>query len=573
MPDSSRLTGGDAPAQRRRRRKSGIALALLAIVLAAVVFGLPRLLDLNRYRDRIVSEIEKATGGKVALGRIAWGISTGLWVEADGLSIARAPGFPVDLAVGRVSVRLAFRPLLSKRIVVTRLLLDRPDVSLRLAPGPDDATPKAKPSPSGGSPAGAGPPVTIEKLVLQKGRFRLEDGVALPGRVLVHTATNIDLTVSPVIAGRTASFDISFEEEGPEGLGPFKAHGTLAGLKAFVAFENPLLTADVSIPALQVEGLKPFLAGTEVIQRLSGQVGLAVHYTWDLGGRHSFDGTLDLDRAAYADPSLWEAPLPGTATTVAFRMNLDPDRLTFEEVSVKRGPLAVAAHGVLDNLGGATQIRDAKASLQSAVPELIAVVPWNALGPSGPKLRDDLRTAERALSDRASSLRISARGSGFPGRGRVEGSLKGPLRVDPDASEEAAALLRRTGWENVRGTADVDLDFSLEIARPKDLRLHGRVALREFTAKPLGLPIRFENLEADADVTPDSAEISRLSTTVALPAVSPDSDGRVTVSLQGPVRRVAGAAGRHPASSRDHPDSAPGGFRRSCPGKAPAGPP
>jgi uncharacterized protein involved in outer membrane biogenesis len=547
------MTGGDAPAPGRRRRKLLLALGFLAVVLAAVVLGLPRLLDLNRYRGDVVAAIEKATGGKATLGRISWGISTGLWFEADGLSIARAPGFPVDLGVARVSVRLALRPLLSRKIVVTRLFLETPDVVLRL-PGPGEAASKATPSPDARTPSAAPPPVTVEKLVLKDGRFRLEDGVALPGRVLVHTATNIDLSVAPVTPGRTATFDLSFVEEGPAGLGPFKAHGTLAGLKTFVSFENPLLVADVSIPALQVEGLKPFLANTAVIQRLSGQVGLAVHYTWDLGGRHSFDGTLDLDRAAYSDLSLWEAPLPGTATAVAFRMNLDPDQLTFEEVSVKRGPLAVAAHAVLDNLGGAAEIRDASASLQSTVPELIAVVPWNALGPSGPKLRDDLRTAERALSDRASSLRISARGSGFPGRGRVEGSLKGPLRVDPAASGEAAALLRRTGWEDVRGTADVDVDFSLEIARPKDLRLQGRIALREFTAKPLGLPIRFENLEADADVTRDSAEISRLSTIVALPAEDAARDGhRFSVSLEG---RVDGWSAQ-PAVTLRHLETSP----------------
>ncbi len=91
MPDSSRLTGGDAPAPARRHRKLGIVLGLLAIILIAAVFGLPRLLDLNRYRGAIAAEIEKATGGKAALGRISWGIATGLWVEADGLSIARAP--------------------------------------------------------------------------------------------------------------------------------------------------------------------------------------------------------------------------------------------------------------------------------------------------------------------------------------------------------------------------------------------------------------------------------------------------------------------------------------------------
>ncbi len=330
-------------------------------------------------------------------------------------------------------------------------------------------------------------------------------------------------------------FDLSFEEAGPAGLGPFKAHGTLSGLTSLVAFEHPLLSADVSIPALQVEGLKPFLADTAVIQRLSGQVGLTVRYTWDLGGRHTFDGMLDLDQAAYADPSLWDAPLPGTATTVAFRMSLDPGRLTFEQASVKRGPLSVAAHGTLDNLGGAVVIRDAEGTLESPVKDLLAAIPWNAFGPSGPRLREEVRSAERILPDGVKGLALSALISGFPGEPRVEGTVRGPLRVDSAASEEGAGRARRAGWEEVRGAADLDLRFSFPLRRTKEIRVDGRVALRAFAGKPLALPIRLENLEADAEVTLDSAGVSRFSTTVVLPPAVAGAGDRFTLSLAGRV--------------------------------------
>ena len=44
----------------------------------------------NRYRHRIVSELETALGGNVRIGRIAWGITTGLWVEVYEFSVAGA---------------------------------------------------------------------------------------------------------------------------------------------------------------------------------------------------------------------------------------------------------------------------------------------------------------------------------------------------------------------------------------------------------------------------------------------------------------------------------------------------
>ena len=52
---------------------------MVAVTAALII---PKLIDLNRYKGLITSEIEKAMGGKVTLGHLSWGVSNGIWLEA-----------------------------------------------------------------------------------------------------------------------------------------------------------------------------------------------------------------------------------------------------------------------------------------------------------------------------------------------------------------------------------------------------------------------------------------------------------------------------------------------------------
>ncbi len=119
----------------RRWKKFGIIFGILAIVLILVVIIFPKLIDLNRYNGLIVSEVEKAVGGEVKLGRISWGISHGIWLEIDGFSILDASAFPGDVKLSRIYTHVSIPPLLKKKFVMNKLLLESSEVKMRLEPG------------------------------------------------------------------------------------------------------------------------------------------------------------------------------------------------------------------------------------------------------------------------------------------------------------------------------------------------------------------------------------------------------------------------------------------------------
>ena len=179
-----------------RRKRTGIILAVLAFLLMAAVVIVPRLIDLNRYRGLIASELEKALGGRVSLGPLAWGIGNGIWLEADRLAIQGATILPVDLEIPRIYAKVSLLPLLAKRVVVKKLLFENPEVTIRLVPRPKEKE-EAESAPTDVTQDSTDPPlpveICIETLELRKGRLRLEDSLSVPGQQIVNEFTDVSI--------------------------------------------------------------------------------------------------------------------------------------------------------------------------------------------------------------------------------------------------------------------------------------------------------------------------------------------------------------------------------------------
>ncbi len=96
-----------------------IVIGLLVVLIAVAVVVVPRVLDPNAYKGRIIALVERQTGRKLSIpGNI--GISVFPWLGADvgAVELGNAPGFeaPVFARVAQVQVRVKILPLLSKRV-------------------------------------------------------------------------------------------------------------------------------------------------------------------------------------------------------------------------------------------------------------------------------------------------------------------------------------------------------------------------------------------------------------------------------------------------------------------------
>ena len=418
---------------RKRWRRLGIALAILTVALIVIAVVMPRLLDLNRYHGVIVSTIQKAVGGTVSLGRISWGFSPGIWLEVDDVSLADASAFPGDLSASRVYVSVSIPPLLHKQIVLNRVLLESPDVRLRLGPSRQDGSPgpssvsegakgqaagntlqgpvpcsatgtgESCPSaPAATSSGDAGPiRVEIRQLTIEKGHVTVEDGLTLPGQRMVRAFSDVDITATQEIPGGGIVFDVALRDEAPAGLGALRAQGNFHGLTDSLTINHPQLNAKATLSSLHVETITPYLRGSPLGKGLSGSASLTVQYDGDLRSHHRAEGSIDISRLAYTDPPLWPSALASADAAITYRVSLTPDELTVEHLVLKLGPLSVRASGRVSGLGDQPILKDAECSADLPLPELARFIPWKVVGNATATLQPLFENGGRIVIDRA----------------------------------------------------------------------------------------------------------------------------------------------------------------------------
>ena len=246
-------------------KKLGIILGILALVLIIIGIVTPMLLDLNRYHGFIVSEVEKAVGGQVKLGRISWGITHRIWLEVDGFSILDASAFPGDVKLTSIHASVSIPQLLTKKVILKNLRLESSEVKFILEP----ATKETGPPADGTKSAGVQLPVEIEiqQLSVAVKRLELGDAMSLPGQTLVQVFSDVDLTATNIAPAKALAFNLALRDKSPSGIGNLKAQGTFRGLTKTLTLENPDLKLKAILEKLHVDTIKPYLKNYYVFLR------------------------------------------------------------------------------------------------------------------------------------------------------------------------------------------------------------------------------------------------------------------------------------------------------------------
>jgi AsmA protein len=111
-----------------RRRKTGlIAAGISAILLLALVFIVPVLINVDRYRPRVISYLQQTTGKQVEIGRLALTFFP-IAIHIDHFGVKNPPIFPAGyvVQVARIDAELSVRALLRRELVVKSLVLEEP---------------------------------------------------------------------------------------------------------------------------------------------------------------------------------------------------------------------------------------------------------------------------------------------------------------------------------------------------------------------------------------------------------------------------------------------------------------
>jgi hypothetical protein len=117
----------------------------------------------------------------------------------------------------------------------------------------------------------------------------------------------------------------------------------------------------------------------------------------------------------------------------------------------------------------------------------------------------------------------------------IDVTVKGPVQVSNQPPEDLAAFLRRCELEEVNGSADLDAAVVLDTSQPANVQIRGNIGIQRVQAKTTLSPVWLEGLSADLAIAPDAANITKLSTTVSVPAGPSAPGGRFDLRLEARV--------------------------------------
>jgi AsmA family protein len=109
------------------------AVAVIAVAMLVALIAVVKTIDFDRYKGFLAAQVEAATGRKLTIaGPLTLELGLSPRVTVSGVSLANPPGAsrPEMITVGRIEAQVALLPLLSRQVVVRRLVLIDPDIRL-----------------------------------------------------------------------------------------------------------------------------------------------------------------------------------------------------------------------------------------------------------------------------------------------------------------------------------------------------------------------------------------------------------------------------------------------------------
>jgi AsmA protein len=437
-------------------------LGILAVLLLVAAISLPFLINVNQFKPRLEATLTEALGRQVTIGDLKTSIFSG-GVRADGLAIAEDPAFGKApfLEAKSLNVGVELWPLIaSRKLNVTRLTIERPEVRLLQAPsgrwnysslGGKPAGTAAQAAPSEPAPAGAKTMDVSAKVVrILGGRFSMGPTSARQ-KPLVLEQVNLEVrNFSP-----RSSFPFTLTAR-VAGGGEIKLDGKAGPLDGADAELTPF-SARIDIEQLN---LTAALAGTAPdvggVATLRGKVQLA-------GGRLSFNGKLNADGLKLAKNG--SAVRKPVELDFALVEDLRQHVGVVERGDVRAGAAAASLTGTVSQAGDATNLDLRFAGRNMPVPELAGLLPAVGIAlPAGSRLEGGVATVLFTLKGPAD--RVIADGTV---------ALNNTRLANFDLGTKMALVQKLAGIQSVRDTDIQTFSANLRISpagiEVRDLRL------------------------------------------------------------------------------------------------------
>jgi uncharacterized protein involved in outer membrane biogenesis len=118
-----------------RRRTGLIVVGIAALLLLALIFVGPALMNVDHYRPQVISYLQEKTGKQVEIGRLALTFFP-VSIHIDNFGVKNPPIFPPGyiVQVARIDAELSVGALLHRQVVIKSLVLEDPVLNMTSDP-------------------------------------------------------------------------------------------------------------------------------------------------------------------------------------------------------------------------------------------------------------------------------------------------------------------------------------------------------------------------------------------------------------------------------------------------------
>lgn len=384
-------------------KKILIIVGIVIVVLILIVVALPFVVDANRFKPTLETDLTTALGRKVEIGNISLSILSG-GVTVDNVVIADDPAFSSTpfLQAKQLTAGVALVPLIfSKKLEVSSFTVTDPQVSLLRSPSGTWNFSTMGSAAKQPQPAASPKPASTGQADISVAKLKISDGTIVVGRAGAHGKTqtyqSVEFEASDL--SYSSQFPFTFTAKTPGG-GTVKVEGKAGPIDATDASLTPL-DAKVDVSHLD-------LASTGFVDPSAGVAGIL-----DFNGTLASDGRQMTSKGAVKAEKIKIVPA-GSPSRVpvnidyatAYDLKKETGSLTQGDVHV--GQALAHLTGSYDTAGAATVLQMKLAGNAMPVSDLEGALPAAGVTlPSGASLKSGSMDLNLAISGPVDKLVIT----------------------------------------------------------------------------------------------------------------------------------------------------------------------
>ncbi|WP_026841491.1 YhdP family protein [Citrifermentans bremense] len=301
-----------------------LATILTVTVLAAAL--LPRLLDLDTYKQEILAQVKSALKRDLQYQTGEFSLRLTPAFTFTGVTVKEKDGSSDFITADRLTVRIAILPLLRKELVVSRLQLERPVLKIvRDRQGAFNIADLLTPSAGGEAPG-------IRGLELKKGQIRFTD-FAFSDKPVVTELSDADLFLSRLVRGKSCDFKLAAALGLPKGPVPVSVSGSAKIPEAGTPFSDMEVNGKVATGPLDAGHFWPYYSKWVPFKSLAGELALDASFKGRLNAFKS-KAEFRITRLNLDYPQVFHARLTPRLLKGSCALTLTANQLDIEHVKV-----------------------------------------------------------------------------------------------------------------------------------------------------------------------------------------------------------------------------------------------